>query len=327
MKDKIPNNSGLVYTTTFKLVNVTTDSQYIELAKDAWIETKAEFKGKPENFPPQLFFAPNHSELGLTKFYDSLLDSKIIIGTRHTGAESENNPFDLHECSYIALAISLLSDYWFVAGIESFSNNKTQDNPSMGPWTSFFMGKKKGQVEITLKDEKTLKENYNFIFQSLRSPTFNEKKAKLLFMYLRCIVYPPDQHFVALKMGIPSLLNEKTAIIVNSSLFFEHVFTSIYWTSKKGEKGVVIWNKEYPDLPMDFEDEINIVMNYRHTIVHDTAEFARKKIEKWQQKHGIPDEEILERVKEIAVCNVKNITRKIIKDYEKYESYQLSFPK
>jgi len=318
------NNSELVYTTTFKLVNVTTNSQYIELAKDAWIETNVEFKGKPEKFPLQLFFTHNHSELGLMRFYESLINSQVIIGTRHTGAESENNPFDINECSYIALAISLLSDYWFVAGIESFSNNKTPDNFSVGPWMSFFMGNKKGQVNITLKDERTLKENYNFIFHSLRNSTFNEKKAKLLFMYLRSVVYPPYQPFVALKMGIPSLLNEKTAIIVNAALFFENIFTPPYWRYEKGKKGVAVWNKEYFDSPIDFEGEINIVMNYRHTIVHDTAEKARKRITEWQQKRGVPNDEILDRVTEIAVSNVKKITREIVKNYEKYEKYKFN---
>ena len=183
---------------------------------------------------------------------------------------------------------------------------------------------KRGQVTITASNEPQLKEIYNFVFQSLRASSFDENKVKLLFLYLRCIVRSSSQQFIALKMGIPSLLNERTTIIVNAALFFEHIFTQ---ESGQVVKGVDVWNKSPMATVFINRDEVDIVLRYRHTLVHDNATRAKKVIDNWKKKNNFTDEEAFDKVKGIAISNVKNITRVITEDYGKYKSYRVTLPK
>ena len=133
-RNQMASHSGLVYTTTFKLFNVVTASRHIGLSEDAWIETRSEFKGEPSQFSPHLLvFDTSPLGSGLRRFFQQLLDSEVMIGSRHTEEEAENNPFDVHDCSYIALAISILTDCRFVAVLRLFATTRPQFSPVWVP--------------------------------------------------------------------------------------------------------------------------------------------------------------------------------------------------
>lgn len=320
------SDNNLLCTTIFKLYNVVlASSKKINLAKDVWIEVAPENKGQPTNFSTSMLMLDRDPlGLGLLRFYKSLIDSDVVIGTQHFQDEMDNNPFDLHDCSYIAIALSILSDYFFVAGIETFSNNRNANSPSLGPWTTLFMGKKTNQIIITSASESQLLQIYNFIFQSLRASSRDSAKAKLIFLYLKCVIRQSNQQFTALKMGINPLLNERSAVIVNTALFFEHIFTQ---ESGNPLDGVDFWNKNFGSIYAVKRDDVNLVMKYRHVLVHDNATRAEKYINNWKGKNGLSDKEAFDNIEEISMLMVKSCMRAIVTNYGSYLSYRATLPK
>ncbi|KXK12122.1 MAG: hypothetical protein UZ14_CFX002002476 [Chloroflexi bacterium OLB14] len=320
------NNNNLLYTTIFKLHNVVlASSKKINLAKDVWIEAAPKYKGQPVNFSTSvLMFDRDPLGLGLSRFYKSLIDSDVVIGTQHFQDEIDNNPFDLHDCSYIAIALSILSDYFLVAGIETFSNNRNTNSPSLGPWTTLFMGKKTNQIIITSTDESQLLQMYNFVFQSLKASSHDSAKAKLIFLYLKCIIRQSNQQFTALKMGVNPLLNERSAIIVNTALFFEHIFTQ---ESENPLDGVDLWNKNFDAIYAVKQDDVNLIMKYRHVLVHDNATRAKKYINDWKEKKGFSDKDAFDNIEETSILAVKTCMRAIVTNYGSYLSYRATLPK
>lgn len=319
-------NNDLIYTTTFKLYNVAlASSTKIDLAQDVWIESAPQHKRQPKNFSvAMLQFDKDPLGFELSRFYQSLIESDVVIGTRHFSNEMDSNPFNLHDCSYIAIALSILSDYFFVAGIETFSNNKNTNPPSLGPWTSLFMGKKTNQVIVTSSNEPQLLQIYDFIFQSLRAFSHDLTKAKLIFLYLKCIVRQPNQQFTALKMNIQPLINERSAVIVNAALFFENIFTQ---ESRNLLAGVDLWNKNFGATCAVKRDDINLVMKYRHVLVHNNATDSEKYINNWKGKNNFSDKEAFDNIEETAISTVKRCMRTITTNYGGYSSYRATLPK
>ena len=320
------NDKNLLYTTIFKLHNVVfASSRKINLAKDVWIEATPEHKGQPAYFSTSmLMFDRDPLGLGLSRFYKSLIDSDVVIGTQHFQDEMYNDPFDLHDCSYIAIALSILSNYFFVAGIDTFSNNSSVNSPSLGHWTTLFMGKKTNQVIITSPDESRLLQIYNFVFQSLRASSHDAAKEKLIFLYLKCIIRQPNQQLTVLKMGVQPLLNGRSATIVNTALFFVHIFTQ---ESGNPLDGVDFWNKNFGKICAVKRDDVNLIMRYRHILVHDNATRAEKHINDWKRKNGFSDKEAFDNIEEIAMLIVKNCMREIVTNYQSYLSYRATLPK
>jgi hypothetical protein len=268
-----------------------------------------------------VMFDNDPTGFGLSRFYKPLLGSEVAIFTLHTAEDIEKNPFDIDNCSYIAIAISILADYFFVAGIETFSNNRDPKSPSLGPWTSLFMGKKNGQVSISSSDELRLVNIYDFVFKALRASTYDESKSKLIFYYLRSTVKTSNQPFTVLKLGIQPVLNQRTAVVVNTALFFEHVFTK---ESRDLSRGVKEWNKVFGSTTHLNFDDIDLILKYRHILVHDNATTAQAYINQWKKKNNVLDDDMFEKIETIAISVVKSCMRTIIEDYPNYQLYRTS---
>jgi hypothetical protein len=303
----------------FKLWNITTESSVIELESGVRIENDARFTGTPKDFPNNWSGFdqgnPNFSLIGLR---DRLIQSPIAIGVTYPAQLHEKDPFSAPDCSYVAMALALLSDHNLAVGIEAFNNGMGSGITSMGPWCSFFWGPNPGTFALTATSESRLKEFYVFVRDALR-PQGDERLRKLLFFCFGAIVQPPsDNSLRVLKCGFPSVFNEVSEIIVNAALFFEHVFSE---DSQDVRSGVQTWNAMY-SVSLTYDD-IELVMCARHCIVHDNATRAKAHLETYRVSAGLPDQfRLFQRIKDLAVASVKTVARAIATDVNAYRVFR-----
>lgn len=320
------NKDELIYTSTFKLYNVEIESDRIELSENAWVESNPVYaQPMPKHFASSMMFGSTDPIFGLSRFFLQLFASQVVITTTHTAEEAETNPFDLHECSYIAMAISILTDDWFVAGVGAFFNSR--DGNQLGanePYTSMFKGKRGGKTLIKKADESTLKRMYDFVYQALRSANVDERRRKLLFLYFGCIIKSSTQSLAVLKTGFPSPFSGDGGAIIYGALFFEHIFAKES-DSKRLPKGIDTWNNLYHSEQIN-KDEVMVLMNFRHTLVHDDATRAYSELKRWQNANGVSDDKLMRKLEDILIKNVKQITRAIVLDFNKYTTFRTSLP-
>jgi len=274
------SNIVLTYTSTFKAHNLETESSVVQLSECAWIETSDDYIEKPAGHLHSLLyfgFGQEDPQYGLSKFLQPLIDSPIRFRTVHTQKEANDNPFLLHDCTHIAIALSIVCDTWFVCGIESFGNSSNPNTPSIGSEFNFFSGKP-DLSRLTKNDERPLLDAYKFVYRSLTNKSWESEENLLLFHYLKCVVRLPYQRFTVLKIGLDHIFTEWHALILNAALFFERLLTE---ESSNRKLGVQQWNSVMGvDASLD-EEFIEVLFNYRHTISHSNPTRAIGKIADW----------------------------------------------
>jgi hypothetical protein len=285
MGNLVMAQNQVVYTSEFKLHNVEFASGRIDLTPSVWIERNANFIGTPKEFRTEMAYSNPFDHFGLSRFHKELLASDVKIVTTHTAEQSEHATFDIDQCSFIALAISIIADYYFVVGIEEFKNNNNESKPSLGFYSSHFLGMKPGQSKISASEEAKLIEIYSFILTALRQSSFDNAKAKLLFLYSRCVVYTNQQQVTVLKLGLPPLLGDGTNTTVSVAMLLEHIFTR---EGDNWDEGIKQWNTAFPQFPVK-QDDVDLIKRYRHITVHDNATRSQSKIDVWKKQNSLSD--------------------------------------
>jgi len=319
--------NDIIYTTTFKTYRVEIDSPLIELSKSAWIEKSNIFEEDPKIYNRSMFMLsgmdedPNYSQLN---FFKKLSNSSVRLRTVHTGKESEKSPFQLHDCSYIAIAIAILCDHWFVAGLETFQNNRTVSPASLGSGYAFFLGSNSTDpVVIKRDDEINLKNIYEFVYKKLTTLSWEDDDAKLLLLFSRCVVKSPMPRMSVLKLGLSHLFTEWDDLILNSALFFESLLTK---ESRKVLKGAKEWNKHFaPEFSID-EELIDVVFQYRHCVSHANPTDAQKKILAWKEKIALDDLKVAQVLKTGIWRTARLCMRAMISNESKYLEFRRMRP-
>jgi hypothetical protein len=318
--------SELIYTTSLKAFNLEIESPSIGLSESAWIESSSKFINKPLDASSLYGFSSlEDPQFGLTKFLPMLVSSPVIFRTKHTEKEFERNPFQVHDCSYIAAAISIVCDPWFVVGIDIFSNNRDPDNYSLGPWITFFVGDNSGKPgKIFKKDEQTLIIAYKFVYNNLALSSWDSEIGKLILLFLRCVTRTPYQRFNVLKLGLDHLFTEWHATVLNAALFFEYLLTK---ESEKRPSGVKHWNNIFTsDYQLD-ENLIDMIFQYRHIVTHFNPTSALRKIDEWKTRAGLDSGAALAAIRRAIWSSAKTCLRAIVEDEETFHSFCRTKPK
>jgi len=311
----------LIYTTTYKAFHLKTESLSIQISDDVWIETSEDFVGQPEVNPRLSYFpgTPSDPQFGLSKFEDALIKSPIRLRVTNSEEDEEKYPFDRDECAYIATALSIVSDDWFVVGIESFSNSREPQNPSFGPFCTFFKGENSdGGSTIRKADEPLVIKGYNFVYQSLSEASWDSDNAKLVFLFLKCVTHASTQDVHVLKVGLSHLFTEWHSTVLFASLFFENVFSE---ESRNMLGGVDLWNKIFGQIYNIDREFVDAVMNYRHLVAHNNATDALSRLSKWKQLSGYDDRAAHDAVQKFIPKTAKVIMRAIITEGTKFSDY------
>ena len=311
----------LIYTTTYKMHHLTTESQSIRISDDVWIETSRDFVGQPD-VKPRLSYSsemPTDLTFGLSKFEDALVKSPVRLRVTNSEEQEEKRPFDRDECAYIATALAILSDDWFVVGIESFSNSREPQNPSFGPFCTFFKGENSGGGSIIRKvDEALVIKCYDFVYAALSGTSWDNDNAKLVFLFLKCVTHTSTQDAHVLKVGLSHLFTEAHSTVLFGSLFFENVFSE---ESKNILKGVDLWNKIFgQDYNID-RALVEVVTKYRHLVAHDNATRALNFLANWKTQSGYDDQAGYAAIQKFIPKSAKLILRGIITEDTKFSDY------
>lgn len=312
----------MLYTTTFKAYNLELASSSIQLSDSAWIEQCPDFSGAPSFEPSLLSLADEHPQYGLSRFYQELVGSPVRLRTVHSADQQEENPFKLNDCAYVAIAIAINHDPWFVVGIESLSNNLRPDNPSQGPYSSFFNGRK-GPLKVRKADESDLEEKYNFVYKTLTESDWDEDLAKLLLQALKCIAKPPYQQFPVLKLGLGHLFTDWDSTILSAALFLENLLT----TEGRGRsQGLREWNEIYTTSVLD-ESLVELVFQYRNLVVHSNATCARSRVAAWRDEGHLSEEDAITVIAEFIFMTAKRVLRAISSnDIQKWQDFKRRRP-
>jgi hypothetical protein len=312
----MPND--LVYTTTYKSFNLKTESPSIQISNKAWIETSPDYVGQPNVGPALSGFLgmPSDIRYGLSKFQPALIESATQLRVTSAAEEEEKNPFDRDECAYIATALSILHDDWFVVGLESFSNSRDPQNPSLGPFCTFFIGEKNlGGCNVLKADEVFLIKCYDFVYNSLTDSSWQSANAKLIFLYLKCVTRSGVPNAHVLKIGLSHLFTEWHEILLFAYLFFEHVFSE---ESNSIPDGVDLWNKIFGAGHGIDGKLVRIVMAYRNVIAHNNATRSLARLAEWKQSSGYDDQAAYNAINEFIPKVARTIVRAIISEEVKY---------
>ncbi len=316
------SEDGLIYTTTFKTYHIEIESGEIQLSRAAWIEKSDKFKNQPGNFDPYFFHSFEDPQFGLSRFDKQLVESVVRLKTIHTAKEGDETPFQLHDCSHIAIALSILYKPWFVVGIETFENNRNA-NPGYGPYISFFIGDKEaGPVYIPKQEESRLMHIYNFVYSTLTSLSWESDDARLLLLFVRCVLRTPSQRFAVLKLSLEHLFSEWHATILNAALFFEFLLTK---ESHNYSKGIQKWNEIFTFAQID-DESIDKVFRYRHLVAHSNPTKAIKVIDEWKMKIGFDDLKISELIRKVIWSTAKNCMLAVIENDALYKRFQSEKP-
>lgn len=316
----------LTYTTTFKVCHLNIESPCIQLSESAWIERSNSFVDQPDSFDLSLLASSVSDDLrfGLLKFYQQLLASPIQLRTIHTDEEMESNPFQVHHCSYIAMAATILCDPWFVVGLGSSHNSRDPSNSGLAPSTAFFVGDNSAEpAHISKFDEDELIHIYKFLYRTLALSSWGSDDAKLLLLFLKCVVPTPYQRFTVLNIGLDHLFTEWDAMILNAALFFEYLFTN---ESRDYKKGIQKWNQMYcPTANVD-ELLLDIVFKYRHLVAHSNPTKAQRQILDWKTNSGFNDQTASQEIRRAIWSTAKTCLRTIINGENKYREFQNERP-
>jgi hypothetical protein len=317
MKINTESDSCLRYTTIFKAHNLEIESPSIALSESAWIERNMEFSGHPRMFNPVLLIRDRHP-FGITRFFADLLNSSHRFRAIHAASEGDSNPFQVSDCSHIAIAVSILCDEWFVIGIESFSNSVEPENTSCGPETTFFTGRKDQRARIARSQEPELIRIYEFVARAFAA-TWESDEARLLLHFLKCIVPGSPPGFTVLKLGLDHLFSEWHATVLAAAVFFEFLFTN---ESVNYVLGIQMWNELFGAVASVDVEAVKAVFAYRHVGMHSNASKSRVRIAEWKRQHGYSDLEGIEAVKRCIWSTAKNCVRAIINDESSYREFR-----
>ena len=321
------DSSELIYTQVFKTVHLEIESPSIQLSESAWIVRSPSFVNMPHGVDlgfAAFFSGFDDPQFGLMKFLQSLVSSPVILRATHTEEESEKTPFQIHDCSYAATAISIVCDPWFVVGIENFSNNRDPAHPSLSPYTTFFVGDSSEEPAKIFRDaEEKLIRAYEFVYRSLALSSWDSVEGRLVLMFLRCVTRTPYQRFAVLKLGLDHLFTEWHATVLNGALFFEYLLTK---ESDDRRGGVRHWNKTFSPYSQLDEDLIDILFQYRHIVAHFNPTRARSRIEEWKKKGGLDDEAALSGIRRSIWFNAKTCLRAIVDYDDKFQYFWRSKP-
>lgn len=312
--------------TKFKLYNVQICSPQIDLSVEAWVEID---ESSSHEAPESFFLAHDmlqNPQWGFTRWYKDLCASNIVIGTIHSSEQAEVNPFECTDCSYIAIALAILADYGFIAGIEY--SMRAGSLQSIAPYTSTFNGDWNRKVIIMDSDIPNLRMIYEFVYHAFRTSTNDERKIKLISLFCQCIVRTSPQSITALKWSFNTPFSGHTGTIIYASMFFEHVFTITGWMGDV-EKGIkYYWNIKFPNALVKWED-IKVLQKFRSTLVHDNPVKAQQYISEWKQKHNIGDDaqQLAQTLEKNAIQIVKQIMRSIVLNYGEYLEFRDSLAK
>jgi hypothetical protein len=210
-------------------------------------------------------------------------------------------------------------------GLEIFGKNYDLTNPSLGPYSTLFIGDKSGKpAKISKNAEDRLIRAYKFVYDSLALFSWDSEKGRLVLLFLRCVAHTPYQRFQVLKLGLDHLFTEWHASVLNGALFFEYLLTK---ESDDRRGGIRHWNKTF-DLYYQLDEEIiDVLFQYRHMVAHFNPTRAIRMIKEWKGKYGLHDEAALEAVKSSIWSYAKKCLRAIVDDEKKFEDFWLSKPK
>jgi hypothetical protein len=311
--------ASLQYSSIFKAFHLDVDSASIQVDEQAWIEKSTEYINTPSISYPSFLDSSDDPQFGLRRFYADLRASPVRLRTAHNDQELEEHPFAVHDCSHLGIAVSILCDPWFVVGIETFFNDRELNNPSFGLYTSFFTGENASDPAcIHTEDEDHLKTIYSFVHRNLAFTSWDGGTAKLLLLFLRCVVRTPYQRFTVLKLGLDHLFTEWDATILNAALFLEYLLTN---ESDNPITGVQVWNSVMPPTAKLNEKEVDIIFRYRHLVAHSNPTRAKHRIETWMKEQKIANDEAILAVRRSIWMNAKKCIRAIIDDENKYYEF------
>lgn len=300
-----------MYTTQFKLANVSAESSSIQINNNLVILSSDE-AASAYGVPPKDFLYRNPSlnkRFGLHKFMDSLDSANTIVSCAVAEKDMESNPFSVDDCAYCAVALSIMKKEYFVAGIEKFTNPHGQI--SWGPWTTCFDGIRGGNpIRINASEEDQLRELYTFVFTGFTQATHS---SKLLHLFCKCCCLSAADEFHVLKIGLPNFGNYATRIL-NAALLFEMV-TGAFRAESIGESFERI--NSALNIAISKED-VKRVVNYRHLIVHENATGAKGIIGDWLMETGRTEEQGYAWAYTESLQIAKELIRAIALNYSAY---------
>jgi hypothetical protein len=317
------SNNELIYTTTFKAYHLDIESSRIQLSQSAWIEKSDEYINQPSNFSPSFIWSFDDPQFGLSRFSKQLIASAVRLRTVHTASEADTIQFQIHNCSHIAIASAILCKPWFVVGIETFENNR-DNNSGIGPEMSLFVGEKSAKpAYIPSSMESILIRIYNFVYRSIALSSWDSDDAKLLLLFLRCVLRTPYQRFTVLKLSLDHLFSEWHATILNAAIFFEYLFTN---KSEDYQKGIQKWNIIFQSSALVDEELIDKVFRFRHLVAHSNPTRAKKIIEDWKNQSGFDDLKMADVIRETIWSTAKTCMYAIIENNALYQRFQKERP-
>jgi len=314
----MPENN-LVYTNTFKTVNVDLESDRLQLSDFSFIEKSDSFATFPDASILPYLISQNADLVFIhPRFSEELFSSPTRVRVFYTQEDAETNPFGHHECSYIAFTLAILCDGWFFTGGSEFYNNK-RGSPSFALHANYFSGE--GPCLIKKADETLFVQAYTKIYEF-----FSDRKNKktsdiwLLFIGIKCIAKLPIKQFSILNHSFNHIFNDWHELTLNAAIFYEAIFSVENPRTHTIKKNVLKWNDTFPAFNLD-ESFIEVVMNHRHYFTHYNASNAKTKVDRWRKEAGDNCEELL---RNEIVKTAKIILRAFILEYEKFKEFNAS---
>lgn len=300
----------------FKLSNISIESSSIKITDSLSILSSDEVAKSFGSVPKDRLYQMTsiHEPYGLNRFMDSLCSSRIVVSCAISDRDMEEDPFGVDDCSFCAVALSIMKEAYLVAGIEKFTNSK--GDISWGPWTTCFDGLRgNNSIHIDASEEDQLRKIYSFVFTGF---TKNLHSSKLLHLFCKCCCLSATDSFHVLKIGLPNFGNSYSTRLVNSALLFE----MITGEHKAQEIRPAIDSlNSLLNISISTEDVVRI-MNYRHIVVHDNASIAKSKIDDWLVQTGKTEEQGYEWAYEESLLIAKELLRAIAIDYSTYQNFK-----
>ncbi|MCG8374952.1 MAG: hypothetical protein MI702_00540 [Chlorobiales bacterium] len=303
-------------TTQYKLSNISIESSSIKITDSLSILSSNEATKSFGSVPKDLLYQMSSIQepYGLNRFLDSLCSSSIVVSCAISDRDMEENPSGVDDCSFCAVALAIMKETYFVAGIEKFINSKGQI--SWAPWTTCFDGLRgKNLIYIDASEENQLRKIYSFVLTGF---TKNLHSSKLLHLFCKCCCLSATDSFHVLKIGLPNFGNSYATRIVNSALLFEMITGK--HSARNIERAINTLNVLL-NISISEEDVVRI-MNYRHIVVHDNASTAKNKIDNWLAQTGKTEKQGYEWVYEKSLLIAKELLRAIALDYSTYQNYK-----
>lgn len=304
-----------MYKTQFKISNIYTESSTIDVTENLKIisgpNVQSEFGAISRESLLQM--GSINEDFGINRFLESLSSSDVMITCTTSSEIMENSPFSADDISYAGVALAILKDEYFVVGIEKFTNLK--GDVSWGPWTTCFDGIRGGrQAQLKSNEEEDLRKIYSFVYSGFTGDT---EKAKLIHLFCKCTCLSLQNNFHVLKVGLPNFGNTFSTRIINAVLMLEMIFGD--HKAKKIREKIKVWNQNFVT-QLD-PDNIVRIMNYRHMLVHDDANYAKENIKKWLEDTGISSQEGFDWAYQESLITIKRMLREIALDFDNYKEF------